>query len=149
MRFAYPAVFLCALACASVPSASRSTTTRDASLDAATVPSSAASDIPLRGYILTGSFTTEYFSGETLYDVLRRRAPTYLRTRGGSVAEYNGTADPIAVYIDGHFSGSLEVLSSIPARDVFAVQRMGSTEALIRFGPRHGSGALLVTLVKP
>jgi len=146
MRSVYPAVFLCALACASVPSASR-TTNSDTSRRTATLPA-AASNSALRGHILTGSFTTEYFSGETLYDVLRRRAPTYLRPRGGSVGEFTGTADPMAVYIDGNFSGSLEVLSSIPAQDVFSVQRMGATEAAIRYGPRHGSGALLVTLVR-
>jgi hypothetical protein len=99
--------------------------------------------------MLTGSFQTEYFSGESLHDVLRRRAPIYLRPRGGNVvAEMSGQSDPIAVYINGSFSGSLDVLNLIPAHDVFSVQRMAASEASIKYGPKHGSGALLVTLVR-
>ena len=54
----------------------------------------------------------------------------------------------LAVYINGSFSGSLEVLSSIPAREVLSVDRMAATEAMIKYGQRHTGGALLVTLVR-
>jgi hypothetical protein len=52
------------------------------------------------------------------------------------------------VYINGAFSGSLDVLSLIPASEVFAVQRMNASEAMIRYGPKHNNGALLVTLIR-
>ncbi len=145
MRSAYPAVFLCALACASGPSSSRLSTTGAQPL-ASTIASSGAR--PTHGHLLTGSFATEYFSGETLYDVLRRRAPLYLRPRPMVGAELTGRNEPIAVYIDGNFAGSLEVLQSLPAYVVFAVDRMSASEATIKFGPKHDSGALIVTLVR-
>jgi hypothetical protein len=52
------------------------------------------------------------------------------------------------VYIDGSFSGSLDVLQLIPAHEVFSVQRVTAVEAVTRFGPRHNGGALLVTLIR-
>jgi len=100
-----------------------------------------------RGVLLTGSFTTEYFGGETLYDVLRRRAPQYLRPRPTPGAELTGQNDPLAIYIDGNFAGSADVLQLIPAYTVFSVDRLSATEAAMKFGPKHSNGALLVHLV--
>lgn len=145
MRFAYPAVLLCAAACASAPSASRSAVTNSqphAGSLAAPGPA-----VATRGTIITGSFTTEYFLGENLHDVLRRRAPLYLRPR--SVASFDSErGDPIAVYIDGSFAGSLDVLTLIPASEVYSVKRMPGTEAMVKFGPKHGNGALIVTMIR-
>ena len=146
MRSAYPAVFFCALACASAPSAARLSTTGVQSTSTS-VPVAGAAQFG-RGQFLTGSFLTDYFPGETLADVLRRRAPLYLRPRANPVADAYGRTDPIAVYINGSFSGNLDVLSSIPAYEVFAVERIHAPEATIKFGPRHGSGALMITLVR-
>ena len=146
MRSAYSAVFLCALACASAPSTARLSTT-GIQPAAASLPTSTDTR-STRGQFITGSFLTEYFSGETLSDALRRRAPLYMRARANPSADLAGRADPIAVYINGSYSGSLEVLTSIPAYEVFSVQRMTAADATIRFGQKHGSGALLVTLVR-
>jgi hypothetical protein len=148
MRSAYPAVFLCALACASAPSTARLSTTGVQPM-AASLPTSASAEVrSCRGQFLTGSFMTEYFAGETLSDVLRRRAPLYLRPRMNPSSELSGRADPIAVYINNSYSGSLEVLTSIPAYDVFSVDRLTAAEAGMRYGPKHGSGALLINLVR-
>ena len=142
MRSAYPAVFLCALACASAPSQSRLSTNGP---QPATVNlGSASTNAAVRGQIRTGSFATDYHGGETLYDVLRLRAPIYLRSR----AMPSQRADPIAIYINGNFSGSLEVLSLIPAHTVVSVDRISATDASIRFGAKHNSGALLVQLTR-
>jgi hypothetical protein len=148
MRSAYPAVFIFSIACASAPAGStaRLSTTGPAS-PAPSIPVSNNSS-PVRGSFLTGSFQTEYFAGETLYDALRRRAPTYLRSRPNPAAEMRNAVDPIAVYIDGMYSGDLDVLQLIPAHEVATVNRMSAPDATIRFGPRRNSGALLVTLVK-
>jgi hypothetical protein len=105
---------------------------------------SSSSDRSTRGVLYTGSFTTEYFGGETLYDVLRRRAPQYLHPRPTPGAELTGRSDPLAIYIDGNFAGSADVLQLIPAYTVFSVDRISSSEAAIKFGPKHSNGALLV-----
>jgi hypothetical protein len=147
MRSAYPAVFFCALACASVPSTSRLSS--NGSPSAATVlaaPTEAGASS--HGHFVTGSFTTEYFGGETLYDALRRRAPLYLRPRANPAGGLTTPADPVAVYIDGSFSGSLDVLQLIPAYEVVSVDRLSAVEAAIRYGPKHSGGALLVKLVR-
>ena len=144
MRSAAPALFLCALACASAPSASRLSST---GAQPATVTLGSTAPSSVRGQILTGSFMSDYYGGETLHDVLRRRAPLYLRPRGMPSATLPGRQDPIAVYINGSFSGGLEVLSTIPANTVFSVDRMSAVEATMRYGTKHNSGALLVTLV--
>ena len=145
MRSASPALFLCALACASAPSASRLSTT---GAQPATVTLGSAAPTSVRGQIVTGSFMSEYYGGETLYDVLRRRAPLYLRPRPMPSAEIPGRSDPIAVYINGSFSGGLEALNTIPASTVFAVDRLSAVDATIRFGAKHNSGALMVTLAR-
>jgi hypothetical protein len=147
MRSAYPAVFLCALACATAPSSARLGTTPSAPPLLAVTSSASSGTAASSGHILTGSFLTPYYSGETIYDVLRRRAPLYLRSRPTAASQLNGHDDPLAVYINGAFSGSVEVLQSIQAYDVLSVSRMSAGEAAIRFGPKHSSGALLVTLV--
>ena len=146
MRSAYPAVFFCALACASAPSASRLSTT-GVQPASASIPVAEGNSTG-RGSLLTGSFSTEYFAGETLADVLRLRAPLYLRPRPNSSMGNTGGADPVAVYINGSFAGNLEVLSSIPAREVFSVNRMAAADAMIKYGQRHTGGALLITLVR-
>ena len=144
MRSAYPAVFLCALACASGPSSSRLSTTGTQSVAPAFASSSGAG----RGVILTGSFTTEYFSGETLFDVLRLRAPLYLRPRPIPGQEFTGGGDAVAVYIDNNFAGGYEALQSLPAYAVFSVDRISATEAAMKYGPKHSNGAILVTLAR-
>ena len=145
MRSASPALFLCALACASAPSASRLSAT-GAQPEKVTLGSAASSSV--RGQIITGSIMSDYFGGETLADVLRRQVPLYLRPRANPSAELPGRTDPIAVYINGSFSGGLEVLNTIPANTVFSVDRLSAIDATIRYGPRHNSGALAVTLVR-
>jgi|SRR5687768_4585377 len=145
MRSVYPAVFFCALACASGPSASRLSSTGVQPASSSVAVSGA--ETSTRGSLLTGSIPTEYHAGETLYDVLRRRAPLYLRPRPNPSLDAINRAAPIMVYINGSFSGNLDVLSSIPAREVLSVDRIAATDAMIRYGQRHSSGALLVTLV--
>ena len=145
MRSAYPAVFLCALACASAPTTARLSTTGPTAPGTLLAASTAARSSG-RGQFITGSFMTEYYAGETVYDALRRRAPIYLQARPNPTTMLRG-ADPIAVYIDGLYSGSLDVLQIIPAHSVLSVQRISAADAAVRFGPKHNSGALLVRMI--
>jgi len=146
MRSAYPVVFLCALACASVPpSPSHLSSTGSVAPRLA----SSSDGRPTRGVILTGSYTTEYFGGESLYDVLRLRAPIYLKPRPALSIERSIKNDPLAVYIDGSFAGTEDVLQLLPAYTVFSVDRLSATEASLRFGSRNNSsGAIVVTMAR-
>ena len=56
MRSAYPAVFLCALACASVPSTSRLSST--GTEPTATTLAATSNTSSSRGHLMTGSFAT-------------------------------------------------------------------------------------------
>jgi hypothetical protein len=144
MRSAYPAVFLCALACASVPSSASHLSTSGAAVPAF---ASSSSGGQTHGLIRAGSHTTEYFGGESLYDVLRLREPIYLRPRPSLSIEQSMRSDPLAVYIDGSFAGTWEVLQLLPANTVFSVDRLSATEASLRFGSRNNSsGAIVVTM---
>jgi hypothetical protein len=147
MRSAYPAVFLCALACASAPSSSAHLSRTGSVAPTFTSSSSAGST---RGVLLTGSQPTEYFGGESLYDVLRLRAPMYLKPRPALSLEKSVNNDPLAVYIDGSFAGTWEVLQLLPAYTIFRVERLSATEASLKYGSRNNSsGALVVTTVHP
>jgi len=146
MRSAYPAVFLCALACASAPSSSAHLASGTAPVAPRFASSSTAG--ATRGVVLTGSQPTEYFGGESLYDVLRLRAPMYLKPRPTLSLEKSVNNDPLAVYIDGSFAGTWEVLQLLPAYTIFRVERLSATEASLRYGSRNNSsGALVVTTV--
>jgi hypothetical protein len=146
MRFAYPAVFLCALACASAPSSSASHLSATGS---APKPVASASGAPTRGVIRAGSHTTEFFGGESLFDVLRLREPIFLKPRPALGIERSLNNDPLAVYIDGSFAGTWEVLQLLPAYTVSSVDRLSATEASLRFGSRNNSsGAIVVTMVR-
>ena len=147
MRSAYSAVFLCALACASVPSTARLSSTGTAAPTAATVVSSGGT-ASSHGQLLTGTNRVDYFGGETLYDVLRLRAPIYLRPRPNPSLELTGRADPLAVYIDGSFAGTIDVLQLLPAHEVASVNRISAVESVTRYGTKHNNGALLVTMVR-
>ena len=147
MRSAYPAVFLCALACASAPPPSAHLSTTGS---AAPMFASSSTGGATRGVIRTGSQKTEYYGGETLYDVLRLRQPIFLKPRAGTSLEMGGHGEPLAVYIDGSFAGTLDVLQLLPAYTVFSVDRLSSTEAMQRYGSRNNSsGALVVTTIRP
>jgi hypothetical protein len=148
MRFASPALLLCAAACASTPSAARTVVTNASVTPASIDAAPAAAPVPTRGHLLTGSVKTEYFAGESLYDVLRVRMPLYLRPRGATAPNLTGREEPVSVFIDENYAGPLETLSLIPASHVLSVQRMAGTEAAIKFGPRHSGGAVLVRLLR-
>jgi hypothetical protein len=146
MRSAYPAVFLCALACATAPSSSAHLS--NAGSPARTFASSSSNGLT-RGVLLTGTHATEYFGGESLYDVLRLRAPLYLKPRPALGIEKGINNDPLAVYVDGTFAGTWEVLQLLPAYTVYSVDRLSATEAALRFGShKNSSGAVVVTMAR-
>lgn len=82
----------------------------------------------------------------SLYEALARLRPELLRP--ASYALGNGGAAAPIVYLNGARTGELPVLHSVPRAHVIEVQFMRGQEALVRLGPGHEGGALLVTLVK-
>jgi hypothetical protein len=95
---------------------------------------------PGEGLLLVGSNTVRYGVGETLQQVLAHNQPIMLKPRGVR-------NDPIGVYVNGLYSGDLEVLEMIPAHEVMSVTKLNATEAAGRFGRHWPNGAILVRLV--
>lgn len=82
----------------------------------------------------------------SLYDALARLRPELLRPANYALGR--GSATVPVVYLNGARTGELPVLHSVPRTHVIEVQFMRGQEALVRLGPGHEGGALLVTLVK-
>ncbi len=82
----------------------------------------------------------------SLFDALARLRPELLRSANYALG--NGGATVPVVYLNGARTGELPVLHSVPRAHVIEVQFIRGQEALVRLGPGHEGGALLVTLVK-
>jgi hypothetical protein len=122
-------------------------------LVAACAPATSTSTLsPLQVQRATAPGTTIDFSrfggvsGETLFETLSRRSPMILKPRPGTTVF--GPEAPLAVYIDGLYSGEVDVLALLFSRDVLTVQRLSPSESAIRFGSRHPSGVLVVTTTR-
>ncbi|MFN8579987.1 MAG: hypothetical protein U0163_03290 [Gemmatimonadaceae bacterium] len=85
-------------------------------------------------------------AGESLYDVLARDCPLYLRPRTPRISELAAGQDLIGVVINGHYSGGLDALQTVSADYVYSVRRLSASEATIRYGRHFVEGALEVTL---
>jgi hypothetical protein len=112
----------------------------------ATVPS-ARHTAALDSQVVLGSDlgnTLGMSPGDNLYDALVRWNVAYVRPRGVSL--YASSQEPIGIYVNGGYSGGVESLRSLPLGHVLSVRRMTASEASVRFGRKHSSGALLVTL---
>jgi hypothetical protein len=86
--------------------------------------------------------------GESLYDLLRRTAPAYLRSRVGQ-SDSTPQFDPsIGVYVDGFFAGGIEALQTIAAVNVLSIRRITAAEMGSSYTRKHASGVLEVKLKK-
>lgn len=78
--------------------------------------------------------------GENLYEVVRKARPVWLeRTVRGASGN-----SAVAVYLDEHLAGSLDLLRQLQVRIARRLQYLSPTEAQLRFGARHGSRAAIV-----
>ena len=82
--------------------------------------------------------------GLTLYQLIERERPNWLRIRGRT--SVNPGEDAITVYLDEVRQGGLGVLRDINPDVVASVRFISGPEAEGRFGPGHQSGAILVSL---
>jgi hypothetical protein len=78
----------------------------------------------------------------TAYDVVRRVRPEFLRSSARRVAA--GSYTQPVVYIDALASGSLSTLAMIPVQSVIDITYFAPVDAMVRFGPSHGAGAIVV-----
>ena len=83
-------------------------------------------------------------SAVNLYDVVRIRRPSWL-TR--TVRNQSGN-DAVVVYLDNKAIGKLNILREISVDVAERIEFLAPTEALLRFGPNHGSAAAIVVQVK-
>src|SRR5262245_728655 len=83
-------------------------------------------------------------SAVNLYDVVRTRRPAWL-TR--TVRNASGN-DAIVVYLDNKPIGTFNILRELSTNIAERIQFLAPTEALLRFGPLHGSAAAIVVEVK-
>ena len=85
-------------------------------------------------------------SPQNAYTALEQLRPFFLQARP-SAADIRGQAPRIHVFIDGYFSGELDVLKMIPASDIESIARVQPAMAFTTMGDvRAGDGVLMVRL---
>ena len=78
---------------------------------------------------------------------LERLRPAYLQTLGSFVRLGEVAPAPPVVFINGAYSGPIDVLQNLPVEHVVGIRLMRPMEAMQRYGSRLGSGGvILVTL---
>lgn len=113
---------------------------------AATSPNNRSSTHSMIAFDQTVVPQLRHYAGESLYDVLARDRPLYLRPRTPRLTELAPGQDLIGVVINGHYSGGLEALRTVSADVVYSVRRLSASEAAVRYGRHLVEGALEVTL---
>lgn len=80
-------------------------------------------------------------SDRTLYDLLERLHPAFLRSR-----DVSSTNQPVDVYVDGGRTEGLDALRRINASQVKEVRFYEPADANLRFGNGHNGGLIAVTM---
>jgi hypothetical protein len=97
-----------------------------------------------RDVIYAAEIESTNTAGMTVYDLVARLRPEYLRSRG--VNSIRDTTPPTAiVYLDGTRYGSLDQMKSLSADRVLQIQYLSASSAQTRFGLDHTGGAILIT----
>lgn len=120
-----------------------------ATLDSAACASTTArpyySSRPVSGDVIT-SAEIERASPQNAYSALEQLRPFFLQPRPNS-SDVRGEPRRMHVFIDGYFSGDLDVLKTIPARDIASITRVQPEMAFTTMGDvRAGDGVLMVRL---
>jgi hypothetical protein len=79
--------------------------------------------------------------GLSVYEVIQRLRPNWLRPRGASIS--SGASIPRAV-VDGVAYGEVSDLSSMSAREVQGIEFVSAADATTRFGTGYVGGAVVV-----
>lgn len=87
-------------------------------------------------------------AGESLYDVVTRVRPNYLRARSPLIIPLALGEDLIGVFVNGLFAGGLEALRDIDADYVYSIRKLPASEAVNRHGRRFREGVIEVALIR-
>jgi len=94
--------------------------------------------------------TWRELSGEThqnAYVAVERLRPLFLRARPGT-GDARGEPRTISVFIDGDFAGDLNVLRSIPVRDIESIRRVQPSMAYATLGSLHMADEILMVRLR-
>lgn len=82
----------------------------------------------------------------TAYDAVVRLRPGFLNPRDARMATVAGRGLLPAVFVDGAYSGGVDVLRVFPASEVAEMRYVRPIEAMHRYGPDYRAGVILVRL---
>lgn len=89
--------------------------------------------------------TTE--APQDTYSALQRLRPLFLAIRPGwSIV--HGEIPRIRVFIDGDYAGDVDVLRSIPVRDIESIRRLQPSMAYATMGANHGGEDVLMVRLR-
>jgi hypothetical protein len=79
--------------------------------------------------------------GNTIYDVIAKLRPQYLRDRG-PVALTSGARDVATVFLNDQEYGPIAILRQVEATDVAEVRYYSGIDAVTKFGRYYGTGVI-------
>jgi hypothetical protein len=80
----------------------------------------------------------------TAYDIIRKRRPNFLSSRGKTSLLGTSNADP-TVYVDDQAYGPISSLRTIPASQVSSIRLYRSWEATTKYGSGNMGGVIAVS----
>ena len=104
------------------------------------------SSIPHSSDVVTWSeLATE--AHQNAYVAVERLRPLFLQPRPGA-GDARGEPRTISVFIDGDFAGDLNVLRSIPVRDIESIRRVQPSTAYAILGSLHMADEILMVRLR-
>ena len=89
-------------------------------------------------------------SAQNAYDAVRTLRPVFLASRGPtSLLRSRDSGTSPVIYLDNARFGDLSTLRNIPVDGIFEIRYFSATQAQLRFGMDHPSGAILVLTGSP
>lgn len=79
--------------------------------------------------------------GNTIYDVIAKLRPQYLRDRG-PIALTGGARDVATVFLNTEEYGPIASLRDFPATDIEEVRYFSGIDAVTKFGRYYGTGVI-------
>ena len=84
---------------------------------------------------------------QNAYVAVERLRPLFLQARPGA-GDARGEPRSISVFIDGDFAGDLNVLRSIPVRDIESIRRVQPSMAYATLGSLHMADEILMVRLR-
>jgi hypothetical protein len=104
------------------------------------------SSIPHSSDVVTWSeLATE--AHQNAYVAVERLRPLFFHVRPGA-GDARGEPRTISVFIDGDFAGGLDVLRSIPVRDIESIRRVQPSMAYATLGSLHMADEILMVRLR-